>query len=367
MRFLCAGTLQLVLVILILPPAILAAEGRPSLLGTKSPTDHFTAKVYQRDRSEIVFLREPMPEPVVEEKAPEQQQEAQKNEQLPQVPQSEEEILARFGNPEEQAPIKAIDNAHPAFKGMMAAINIGNDKLAYRYAKQWQDYTARVKVGTDKAIALQGKAMESLGHTDGHGWTSNERYDEYDELVEEDQAQEKEKLLEKDGTLLSFLDEKLRRLVVDPNAYDEAAQDLWFREDHERAKIRQALYHRVPHDAEGKVDLYFFFSPTDQQSIELARELEPLFRASKKDQKFNFAALSLEKASGIVLSRFRQVSQVTYPSMIAGELSSVFKVQAAPAVVLISPTTGESIQEVGMRKGMYIDELRKMIQGDVGK
>ena len=209
--------------------------------------------------------------------------------------------------------------------------------------------------------------MESLGQTDGQGWTSNERYDEYNELVEEDREERKEQILEKEGTLLSYLDESLRRIVVDPKAYDSAAQDLMFREDIERAKIRQALYHRVPHDAEGKVDLYFFFSPTDKQSIDLARELEPLYRVSKKDKNFNFAALSLEKVKQNDLSRFQIVSRVSFPSMVAGDLASVFQVKESPTVVLISPSSGESIQEVGIRKGMYLDELRKMIQGGIGK
>ena len=61
-------------------------------------------------------------------------------------------IITKFGNPNEALAVEGQDKAPLPFKGMLAALEAGQEDLARAYAKQYVRYISALKTKTDTAI-----------------------------------------------------------------------------------------------------------------------------------------------------------------------------------------------------------------------
>src|SRR5262249_12308432 len=82
----------------------------------------------------------------------------------------EQKIIAKYGNPDEKPTITPVENAPKPFKGMLEALNAGDDKLAYRFAKQYMRLTHQLsqlggRVGslTNAAKIAEGLDNDTTG------------------------------------------------------------------------------------------------------------------------------------------------------------------------------------------------------------
>lgn len=92
--------------------------------------------------------------------------EAQKSNSKAEI-KSEKDLVNTYGNPFADLPINSQDNAPLPFKGMMAALEVGNAELAKAYAKQYVRYVRNLKQRTNAAIQFIEAAEKDLGTTKG--------------------------------------------------------------------------------------------------------------------------------------------------------------------------------------------------------
>lgn len=70
-----------------------------------------------------------------------------------------EDLIAKYGDPDKKFPILAQPNAPAPFKGMMAALEIGDQELARRYARQYAEYMKGLSKRTDEVANLVQSVM----------------------------------------------------------------------------------------------------------------------------------------------------------------------------------------------------------------
>lgn len=86
------------------------------------------------------------------------------------VPKAEE-IVAKFGDPTKEAPIQAVENAPAPVKGLMAALQEGEDALAFQYAKQYVRHLRNLEQRSNRVASMTQLAMRREGmEQDANAW-----------------------------------------------------------------------------------------------------------------------------------------------------------------------------------------------------
>lgn len=70
------------------------------------------------------------------------------------LPASKEEILAAYGDPEQEVPIQVVESAPRPFKAIMSALELGDEDLARAYARQYVRYVGRVSSQSEALAKL---------------------------------------------------------------------------------------------------------------------------------------------------------------------------------------------------------------------
>lgn len=289
---------------------------------------------------------------------------------VPQRPTSAEDVVAQYGNPDEAAPVLAQDNAPLPFKGMQAALEVGDDQLAFRYAKQWVRHMQNVQTRIDKLTAFTDLAREKMGMTE----QASPSAEQYRYLVEGNLGKAG-KSADMDA-LLAGADPKMLDMIEKAKA-EEAAKlpemntgtqlvmDDPSREEREaRAYLRKGIEQRIQPDPKGKVDIYFFFKPEDPSAAAMVPVLNALFRQSKSDSRLHVVGMVMSKISSAKLVDFADQSKVQFPMIPGGEkLAENLKLTKFPSTVFITATSNKVYVEEGVKQFYYFDELVKVLQG----
>ncbi|MCB0318584.1 MAG: hypothetical protein KDD56_07490 [Bdellovibrionales bacterium] len=287
-----------------------------------------------------------------------------------------EEVVAEYGDPSISQPVLAKEDAPKPFRAMMAAMQKGEDKLAYEYAKQYVRYIQDLNHSNMRAVGLSQLAMVREGLI-AESDVINSVSPKDKELLNQDIKNQLK--AEEVKTYLSNLSPETKSLLLkahqgvleeDNSLFEkeklnlEAEQRLAEEERFQRYKARLELNRKhIPIDPEGKVDVLFFFNAEQINSLKMSPVIEALFRESEEDEGFNLIAYSLAKIDADREANFRRITNANFPIQEAAQLARALGIKQAPATVIISQTTGESIVEVGSRSFFYLDELVRKMQG----
>lgn len=265
-----------------------------------------------------------------------------------------EDIVRAFGDPEKDTPVKAQDNAPLPFKCLMAAIEIGDDILAKKCARQFVRYQRRVQGNVMAAVGYMGKGMEDEGILSESGWSGDQRFSAYQGNAKANAFIEKANQ-EEDQQLESSDSEK--NIQPKPPASKE---ELLM-----RAKVRQQILskEKAKPDAKGEVDIYFFMRPNDKDSQYMATTIQELYRTYKGNQKVRLAGLTLELETEGLVAAYRQKTGAKFPIKNGSVLAKSLGVKSAPTIVFVSRSTGHAILEGGVRPQMYLEEMVRIITG----
>ena len=287
----------------------------------------------------------------------------------------EDELRAEFGDPSEVHPVLAKNDAPKPFRAMMAAMNKGEDKLAYDYAKQYVRYVQDLNRSNMRAVGLSQLAMVREGLI-SEGDVINSVNPEDRKLLDQDIKEHLD--AEKSKSYLGNLDPATRALllkakgdvikedVVEDEFAEEIEDELAEEERVQRFKAKLELNKKfIPVDPEGKVDVIFFFEPEQINSIKMAPAIEAVFRESLEDENLNLIAFTLSPMDRDRELKFKRITHANFPIKSASEAARAMGVTQAPATVVISQSTGESVVEVGNRSFFYLDELIQKMQGIV--
>ena len=289
----------------------------------------------------------------------------QKNETQPAVPhesvetnllssdelkkQKEQEIIAKYGDPDSRPKARTVDNAPPEFKCMIEAMDSGLDELAYRCAKKWKSGMANLAKNTNRVTSLMQEIDREQNLAEEKG------------INTDDKSLAARVALERANDALGKLNSetKFSRSEVFKAITADGSNRIT------REGLRAALINagNVPVDAQGKVNVIFFFDPTDVQSDRMAKQMEALKRATSNDIGVEIVGITTQRPIQGALEDFKTRNQVTFVAAVKPELASRFGIERAPATILVSPTLNQAIVEDGVRPFEYLDEVVRVMRG----
>jgi|GEM_PF-6658254 len=229
-------------------------------------------------------------------------------------------VLEQFGDPTKEVPLRTVDNAPTPFKGMMAALDAGDEGLAQQYAQQFQRYNEKLQRSNLTAVNM------------------------LTDVVRTNETQAKEQL----GTAAS-------RQILTPE---------------ELAKLKQSATQDgqvgsapVPVDPEGKVQVFFFFNSSDTKSGAAAREVERLSAALRNDKRVQIVGVSADMMGNQAALDFKHRYEISFSVIADTPLAASLGIKTLPSIALVSPATQKVVLKEGPQK---FSELRKLVRSMQG-
>lgn len=312
-----------------------------------------------------------------EEEEERKKEEALLNARMGAAPQEEsgelastQDVLKKFGNPNEEPEVLATKDAPKPFQGMMAALHLGDEKLAKDYARQYAKYMRTTKERALRTANLAGLAMATDGSIDETSQFWNTATEEEKNLFKDDI----EALKQADALSKGELSDKAKELIklaieeedVEPKNYPvqvaekkgylgtKEEQIAFAREQHRKAALR---------DQKGEIDVFLFVNTKQDESLFAAGYMERVFQSIKSDKRVRFAALSLGLDSESDRELFRIRGSIEYPIIAGNDIAKDLKVTRAPTIAFVSKNSGKVVLEVGRRGEHYLLERIRLMQG----
>lgn len=357
-----------------LSPQAFAAE-RENFFAPNTARDVLPESVLHSDISGIEFFL-PVRKKIEEEEreAPEVSPAAlleQKPEQ--QFPDKTQELLAKYGSPDEDEPVKTEANAPKTLTAMIEARRAGMEDLAFQYARKHARYLRSLKENGVYMTGLIGKAMVAEGMLPENSWPRSTQYEEQDILLQRNRESEKEKktdIVEDAELSLGELDDGTRDLLRRAQAAEDAddTKDVKIEEkpkpEDNRAAIRAKL-RGIPADPKGQVSVYVFLRLTDPNTLSHLKEIQKLYDDYRADKNVRIVPMSIDSTSLDDIGKMQAIMGISFPVRNAAGTALRLQVRESPTLLFVSETTDKVIRETGFKGITYYDEVIKAIKGGV--
>jgi hypothetical protein len=281
------------------------------------------------------------------EKAPNQKE--QEAPTAPTTPLSREQILAKYGAPDQPPVIRAQKDSPPAMQGLFEALNSGDKALAWEYAVALARRQTAMSETVSKATDYQMLAMEALGmRPPGEAVSEAEETDpvrlELKEYMNKTRQAELQKRVNIDAAL----------------AAEEAYQEG--RELQPAAMNRQGS--AIPVDPAGKVKLLVFFDEKSPKAKELVASITPLKERFKTDP--NFSVLGLTQRTYQMQGLKLRSAELSFPfPLVNGEALGIdLRIQRYPTFVFLAVTTKETYRMEGVPSIAEIEKTVRAMRGE---
>lgn len=275
-------------------------------------------------------------------------------------------LAAEYGGPNDKPSIKPDANAPDSYKAFATALQAGDEKTAYEYARRYVEQKKDIMNAVNLIVRY-----ESFYRDRKKGMSLNELAEKYPDLknsalmveTEEEEARESEEikyettLNEESKKIIAGMKANSHEMFKQPKSRNSLAENL--NEKEERLKAQQILEkRRVPHAPGGKIDLYVFISLWDEDNRAIAGDLEKLYQVSlKSNNQINFVALTDTSFKDRDLTYFRQETKTSFPVTAGITLAKAMGVSVFPTVVFVASQTAEQYMEKGLRNFYYYDEV----------
>jgi len=252
------------------------------------------------------------------------------------TPLSRDQILTKYGAPEEAQIIRAQKDSPPAMQGLFEALNSNDKELAFRYAVALAKRQAEMQKVVSKATDYQMLAMEALGiRSAGPLPDDGEPIDPIRAEVQQYYEQARQEEL-KNG---SKIDLHLGEGQQDPQFAPETAA---------AARARAAQLANIPKDPEGNVKILIFLDEKDPEAAKLSEKLKPIRAKYQGDPKL--AVLGLTKRTYSLNALKKHGAQISFPfPLVSGEALAIdLRIKSYPTTVFVAATTKETyrVEEV---------------------
>jgi hypothetical protein len=270
------------------------------------------------------------------------------------TPLSREQILAKYGAPEEAQIIRAQKDAPPAMQGLFEALNSNDKELAFRYAVALARRQGEMQKVVSKATDYQLLAMEALGIRQAASLPDDgEPLDPVRAEIQEFYEQARQAEL-KNG---SKIDLHLNPEMADPAAATVPAA--------ERSKlVRQEI---IPADPEGRVKILIFLDEKAPESAQIAETLKAVRAKHQSDP--NLALFGLTKRTYSVNALKKYGAEISFPfPLVSGEALAIdLRIKSYPTTVFVAATTKETYRVEGVPSAEEIERVVGVMRGDVGE
>lgn len=280
---------------------------------------------------------------------------AQQQPSLPaSTPLSREQILAKYGAPEEAQIIRAQKDAPPAMQGLFEALNSNDKELAFKYAVALARRQAEMQKVVSKATDYQMLAMEALGiRPAGPLPDDGEPIDPVRAEVQEYYEQARQAELKNGSSIDLHLDEDAQDPAATPDTAAAAA-----------ARARAAQHQQIiPADPEGSVKVLIFLDEKAPDAAKLAEGLKPVRTKYQGDPKFALFGLTKRTYSANVLKK--RGAEISFPfPLVSGEALAIdLRIKSYPTTVFVAATTKETYRVEGVPSAEEIQRVVGVMRG----
>lgn len=146
----------------------------------------------QPEPEEDEFVAEPTPPPPAAQPVAKTPNE-EKLEQLAKI-STRDDVVAKFGDPAQDTPVLPKNEDAPMpMRGMLAAMQIGDDEMAFQYARQYVRYMKDLQISNTKTLSLVNLAArrEGLIEPESKEWSRAPVLVEHQDIYQRDVAAEK--------------------------------------------------------------------------------------------------------------------------------------------------------------------------------
>ena len=258
-----------------------------------------------------------------------------------------EKIIAKYGDPNEDVTYYPEEKAPTPFKGIMAALQAGDEELAYKYALEGLGRAKQGEYSNDLDAAQYKYLLEK-------------------ELKEKKEKEERERQLAKAVTLTSketslfdsFSDAYERQIqrTNKKETIEEKGENLI-----KRASIRNEYVGRVPVDPQGEVSIYFFFKPNEEGSMALGKRVEELYKQNVKEQNVHIVGVNVD---GLPLASFKNATKANFPILTGDRLSKLMGIKTFPSIFFRCETTGEAFVFNKPAREFELGEILSLMRGE---
>ncbi len=283
-----------------------------------------------------------------------------------------EKIFKKYGPPSTPHPVKAIDTAPEPYKAMLECLNINDQECAYQYAVKYVRYQRDLENTISAATAIEGQAMMAEDMLPAGSWPDRPEFQPYQWMRDiEIEEQKKPEPAENQQALLKEIDREVRALLQESK---DAQHDLFnnrkpgaaiaeaLDEKQERARARNLLRAKVPRDEQGKINVFFFMRPYDEDAAAMAGDIQKLYERSLSDKRINLVALVMDDFNEAQVNSYIEKTKVRFPIKPGMQAAKKFGVAISPTILFVTGG-GKLHVEEGLRNFYYYDELLNLMQG----
>lgn len=328
------------------------AEGTYEMFGYQSTHNIFA----QEDK--IPVLAKFKSEDKTATKKPEAIKANIKNNQKPKSPR--DAILAEFGDPFSEHPVKAVKDAPKPFAAMIESIKAGDRELAFQYAGQYVRYIENLEKVNTQVVAIQGKAMQKHGVLPKNSWATASQFDEYNDLMNVEISKNIE------GDTQGHITSEAKSLIQQAKSKNDLLYDdikeKELNEKASRALARAEMTGKLPVSVSGKIDLFFFLKLGDQQSIEQAKAVEGLRAKYENDSKITIVGYVVNGADTENIKIFKSTTSAKFNIVGGVRLAESMNIKSTPQILLIDSDTNEFSLISKNVTSSYLDESLKIMR-----
>jgi hypothetical protein len=271
-------------------------------------------------------------------------QEAPKN-----APLSRDQILAKYGAPEDAQIVRAQKDSPPAMQGLFEALNSNDKELAFRYAVALARRQAEMQKVVSKATDYQILAMEAIGIRPAAPLPDDgEAIDPIRAEVQKYYEETRQAELRNGAGVVIPEEPGLEQLDANPL---------------NSGKMATAARQEIPVDPEGQVKVLIFLDETAADAAEIAEKLKPLRAKYQSDPKF--ALFGLTKRTYSLSGLKKRSAEISFPfPLVSGEALAIdLRIQGYPTTIFVAATTKETYRVPGVPSAEEVQRVVGVMRG----
>lgn len=267
-------------------------------------------------------------------------------------PLSREEIIARYGPPEEERPIQAQKDAPREMKALIEAMNSGDEELAFKYAVALARRDDEIQKVVSKVTDLRLIALEAIGLRPEQEIDPEKEVDPTRLKVREYMEQARKAELQR----------KLDLEKAIKGAEQGDLEDSWQVKSGSAGK-QQIQPGEIPVDPAGKVRLLVFFDEKDQKIRDLTAPLQTILAAFKSDRDVSLLGFTRGSYATPGLKKVAAATSFPFPILNGEALALDLRIHRYPTFVFVAPTTKERYRLDGLRTAEEIEKVIRLMKG----
>jgi hypothetical protein len=264
------------------------------------------------------------------------------------TPLSRDQILAKFGSPEQPQLIRAQKDSPPAMQGLFEALNSNDKELAWQYAVALARRQVEMQNIVSKATDYQMLAMESLGiQPAAPKPQEGAAVDPIRAEVQEFMAQTRQAELG-------------RQVNIDPNLGQEAPAAPLVAGQAARLTGQAP---QIPVDPEGRVKVLVFFDEKAEAAKENIAGLQPLAAKFKANPQVTLLGLTKRTYSPQGLKLKGAELSSPFPLLSGEALALDLRIQSYPTLVFVAATSRQTYRIEGIPTLQEIERTVEVMRG----